>query len=248
MEAIIGTVLVASLLGSPHCVGMCGPFVALTTLGRGPTPSSRQAWERIAAYNVGRLVAYVVIGTLAGALGLALDLGGELAGVQRSATTVAGLVMIAVGVVGLARQLGLRVGLPSVGPAVGDTVRRVFGHADRLSPRRRAWAMGIATSLMPCGWLYVFAVAAAGTGSPLRGALTMGVFWLGTVPALSIFGATVARLSGPLRRRLPMITSVLILAVGVFTLVMRARVTIPVADVPTAADAPLPETPPCHPR
>ena len=61
MIALAGSVLLASLLGSPHCAGMCGGFVCFYSGqdGRGQTRAH-------AAYNLGRLVSYLVLGLLAG--------------------------------------------------------------------------------------------------------------------------------------------------------------------------------------
>ena len=69
----------------------------------------------------------------------------------------------------------------------------------RLTPLPRALSTGLLTAFLPCGWLYLFALKAAETGSPLRGALFMIAFWLGSVPALVLVGAgvqTLARLLG----------------------------------------------------
>src|SRR5690606_18807129 len=60
----------------------------------------------------------------------------------------------------------------------------------------RAALLGVSTGLLPCGWLYAFALSAAATGSARDGALVMAAFWLGSVPALVGVGAIVARLSG----------------------------------------------------
>ena len=68
MIALAGSVLVASLLGSPHCAGMCGGFVCFYAAqgGRGQARAH-------AAYNFGRLFSYLVLGLLAGALGRTLE-------------------------------------------------------------------------------------------------------------------------------------------------------------------------------
>jgi sulfite exporter TauE/SafE len=97
------------------------------------------------------------------------------------------------------------------------------GHrlAFELPPLARASVVGLLTTLLPCGWLYAFAITAAGTGSPAVGALTMAVFWLGTLPMLIAVGVGVQTLTGALRAHLPMATSLLIVTVGVWTVLGR---------------------------
>jgi uncharacterized protein len=51
----------------------------------------------------------------------------------------------------------------------------------------RSLALGILTPLLPCAWLMSFTAGASLTESTIKGALFMGVFWLGTIPALAIF-------------------------------------------------------------
>ncbi|RMF85708.1 MAG: sulfite exporter TauE/SafE family protein, partial [Planctomycetota bacterium] len=95
MTALIAAVFVASLLGSLHCAGMCGPFVAFAVgADAGRTGG---AWRHV-AYHGGRLVTYSLLGVAAGALGAALDLGGAWVGVQRTAAIVAGAIMVLFGV------------------------------------------------------------------------------------------------------------------------------------------------------
>ena len=69
MFAVLSGVWIASVLGSPHCVGMCGTFVALAVVRRGPEAAATGTDRRVLAYNLGRLIAYTAIGVLAGGLG-----------------------------------------------------------------------------------------------------------------------------------------------------------------------------------
>lgn len=250
MLPLVLAVFVASVLGSGHCVGMCGAFVAFAVTADvavdGEPGGSRAAaratpWRRRstlnAAYNLGRLATYALLGAVAGVLGAAMDLGGAALGVQRAALGVAGAFMIGFACVALARALGAR--LPGV-PLPGALRRAVTaGHraAFALPPAGRAAAIGVLTPLLPCGWLYAFVVTAAGTGSPWFGAAVMAVFWLGTVPALAALGLGAHLVGAPLRRRLPALTAVLLATVGVWTLVGRSHVPALDAMVRTAAPA-----------
>ena len=84
--------------------------------------------------------------------------------------------------------------------------------------------IGLLTTLLPCGWLYSFAITAAGTGSAWKGMLAMTAFWLGTLPALVLVGAGVKRILGPMGRRLPALTCVALVAAGLYTLLGRTLI------------------------
>lgn len=215
---LILTTLSASLLGSLHCVGMCGAFVivASTPGESGSSKSALLGW-----YNVGRLVTYIVLGTLAGLLGAGVNTGGELIGLGRLAAVFAGGVMVLFGLVTLARIAGARVPRAPLPAFLLNFSRRAHQVVFGWRPSVRACAIGLLTTLLPCGWLYAFVATAAGTGSPLLGAATMAAFWLGTLPAMVSVGAGAQRLLGPLARHTPVIASVAVVSVGAMTIVGR---------------------------
>lgn len=205
-------VLGASLVGSPHCAGMCGPFVCFYAAGPG---TSRGAH---AAYNAGRLVSYLLLGALAGVLGARLDAAGELAGISRGAAIVSGALMVAWGASQIAAVYGLRTGV-SLAPlplkqALGGMLKRLQGRPAVV----RAGATGLLTTLLPCGWLYAFVATAAGTGSVATGIMVMAAFWLGTLPALVAVGAGVQRLAGPFARRLPVVSAAALVVLGLLSI------------------------------
>jgi hypothetical protein len=82
----------------------------------------------------------------------------------------------------------------------------------------RAGTLGALSALLPCGWLWAFAITAAGTGSVPRALLVMLVFWFGTVPALAVVGLAAQRATGPLRARLPVLTAMALVVLGLLTI------------------------------
>lgn len=215
MIALVGAVFMASLLGSLHCAGMCGAFVAFAV----GAPSERRPpeWTLHAAYNGGRLVTYTALGAIAGALGGALDLAGELVGLQRIAAVMAGAMMIGFGVATLLRIRGVRVPRLRLPVAFESLLSRGHRAASSKPPVVRAALIGLLTTLLPCGWLYAFVVTAAGTGNALLGAVTMAVFWAGTLPALVAVGAGAKRLTGAVGRLAPQMTAIALVVVGIYT-------------------------------
>ncbi|MEL7484899.1 MAG: sulfite exporter TauE/SafE family protein [Planctomycetota bacterium] len=211
LVALIGTVIAASVVGSLHCAGMCGAFVAMAV---GLDKTAPRTPLHV-AYNGGRLVTYSAIGAVAGALGAAFDIGGQALGVQRAAIGLAAATMITIGLIGLARSFGVR--LPKArGPKALETLFvKLHGLAVKLTPTKRAATIGLMTGLLPCGWLYAFALLAAGTAYPVAGAIVMAAFWLGTLPILITLGAGVRSLAGALGKHAPRAMSIVIVALGV---------------------------------
>lgn len=237
MTAVLA-LLAASLLGSVHCAGMCGGFVCFYAAGARTTMAAH------IAYNAGRLVSYLLLGLMAGAVGMSVDRAGTLIGVSRAAAIVAGVLMVAWGISTLLAQRGIRLtripGLPDLRSPLGALLARVRGQ----SPVRRAGATGLVTTLLPCGWLYAFVAAAAGTASVPKALLVMAVFWAGTVPALLAVGVSAQRLAGPLRSRLPAVTAAVVVFIGLLSIAgrlqldVRALATRPAVAVPQHSPAP----------
>ncbi|HEX3757696.1 MAG TPA: sulfite exporter TauE/SafE family protein [Kofleriaceae bacterium] len=211
MTALWATILASSLAGSLHCVAMCGPLLGLHGGARSPRLAGVHA--------LGRLTTYAALGALAGLLGRAVDLAGQLAAIQHGAAIVAGVVMVGWGL----RTIAIARGWRTAAGRAPALFRRGLVQLRARRPVSRAWLLGVLTGLLPCGWLWVFVVSAAGTGSPWRGAAVMSVFWLGTVPAMTgllvIGGPVIARI----RRKLPVVSACVVIALGLVTLATRWR-------------------------
>lgn len=221
MGAALG-IFVASLLGSAHCAAMCGPFVAFYS-GAAAEPGGRARWGAHVAYNAGRLSSYALLGAVAGSLGAGLDRAGRMAGVGRLAAVVAGMLMVAWGVSTILAVRGVRVPWLHAPPALQRQVSAALARFRAQGPVLRGAAMGLLTGFLPCGWLYAFVAAAGGTGSPLRGAAVMALFWAGTLPVLASLGLGLQRLAGPLRARLPIVTAAAVVAIGLLSITGRLR-------------------------
>jgi hypothetical protein len=173
----------ASLLGSAHCVGMCGPYVAMCSaqfVPRAATPAARVLLRLF--FNVGRIGTYALIGLTAGAFGqiaLALAARWRLTGVIAIA---AGMAAICFGL----SLMGLMKDPASLAAHVGvDRLLRV-GRARllRTPPKLTPLLLGMLQGWLPCALVYAAATRAAVAGSAGLGALTMVVFGLGTLPAV----------------------------------------------------------------
>ncbi|MFI4915358.1 MAG: sulfite exporter TauE/SafE family protein [Phycisphaerales bacterium JB060] len=216
--AMMGAVLLASLAGSPHCAGMCGVFVAMACGTHRDAGWLCQVRAQI-AYHGGRLIGYIALGVLAGTLGGTIDLTARSAGFHHAAAILAATTMLVVGAAWLLREAGL--GLPHV-PTPGfvkSTFRAGITKADRFGASGRALAIGLLTALLPCGWLWAFAIIAGGTASPLWGGMVMATFWLGTVPILAAIGLGTGTLRSRLGPRLRTVAALAMIAIATVTVV-----------------------------
>lgn len=278
MGLLFVAVLTASLLGSLHCVGMCGPL-ALWASGSAESRPKREVAIAGGLYHLGRLVTYAVVGLAAGYVGQLVDEGGRMLGVQLVAARVAGVLMIVAGVVRLIQVLRIRSGGRRTRPspsgknaafniAGGQATRpkpavavqpRPSGVARWLASLRpyvmrlplsaRGLVVGLLTALLPCGWLYLFALVAAGTGNAWVGSLVMASFWLGSVPVLVGVVAGSALLSGQFRRAIPTVAALLLIVGGFYTAAGRGFAQLnSLADIRIAGSSAGTEAPPSEQR
>lgn len=223
LMAAMLAVLLASLLGSGHCAGMCGPIMLFAVGGFEQTRSSR-IWLHT-TYHLGRGISYTLAGGLAGSIGAALELGGGFVGVQRGAAVVFGLLMVFAGLGLVGAHMGVRLRGIRVPALYQRTIERAHRVALSLPRSWRAGAVGVCTPLLPCGWLYLFILAAAGTGHPAWGAGIMLAFWAGTLPILASLGLGLELIGVPLRRHLPLVSGLAVIAVG--GMAVLGRITMP---------------------
>lgn len=175
-----GACLVAGLVTSLHCAGMCGPFFCAVV------PASRERYPLLASvYHTCRIGAYMMLGAIGGGLGrLPLSLLPQ--GVLRL-MPVLGVVLF----IGLAFRWDRRWVRPTA--LTARALAFVRGRASR-SPALLAGLVGGLTPLLPCGPLYFFIGIALLSGSASRGAELMLAFGLGTLPLLWLVQGQVARL------------------------------------------------------
>jgi sulfite exporter TauE/SafE len=216
MIELVVPVVAAAVVGSLHCTAMCGGLAAFGSAAASPGSKGLA----LASYNVARGAGYTLLGAVAGALGSTLDGAGARVGFGRVAGAIAGVVMIGWG---LARLLDLT--LPRLGygkkAAFHVPLGRLMKRVRDESPVVRSAVVGGCTAALPCGFLHAFLVAAAGTGSAAKGALVMGAFWAGTLPAMAGLGAVAGLLSHPLRRHASLVGALALVFFGVTSLLGR---------------------------
>lgn len=214
------TAWLVGLLGGVHCVGMCGGIVATLTAGL-PRERRQQLSSQLPfqlAYNSGRILSYAIAGALMGALGaVALEfLPLHLA--QRILYLIAALFMLALGLY----LGGWWQGLTRIERLGARLWRRIEPFGRRFLPVRhwrQALVVGLIWGWLPCGLVYSVLIWSAGSGGPLRGALLMLMFGLGTLPnllGLGLLAGAAARLSE--QRWLRRAAAALVIGFGVYAL------------------------------
>lgn len=172
MIGLMAGAAVAGLVGSLHCIGMCGGF-AVACGGR---------MREVAAWNLGRMLTYSVLGALAGAFGSIIPGPPWAAGVVST-----GLILwFAAALAGLVPEP--RIPLPGL-QRLGTSLVARSGAAPRL-------AFGMATGLLPCGLVYATLSIPVALASPGAGAVAMLLFGFGTVPALAATSLGLHRVMG----------------------------------------------------
>ena len=213
------------LSGGAHCFGMCGGIVGALTLGLPATPD-RPLLGRLPfllAYNLGRLLSYVVAGMLAGGVGAWATHLMSVHQAQLTLQLLAGLFMILLGLY----LAGWWAGLARLERAGGRLWRRIEPLGRRLLPVRtpaRALGIGLVWGWLPCGLVYSVLVWAMGAGGALNGGLLMLCFGLGTLPALLAMGAFAATLANFMRQpSMRRVVGALVIGFGVYEIALAAR-------------------------
>jgi sulfite exporter TauE/SafE len=240
-ELSVLAVFLTGLLGGVHCAGMCGGIVsALGMINQKPlartlaipvtvvgSPAGRShsqrhavsAFTAVAAYNLGRVLTYTVLGALVGGAGSIAWLLQSVLPVQQAAFFFSNLLLILMGlyVVGFKR---IGVWVESLGKRLWQFVRPAATAQLTGAGFANSVLAGSLWGLVPCGMVYAVLSTALVSGSWQRGALLMLVFGLGTLPNLMLLGLSGQWLARASRnRQVRLVAGSLITAFGVLGII-----------------------------
>jgi sulfite exporter TauE/SafE len=210
------TIITIAFLGSfGHCVGMCGGIVvAYSSIKLGHEPSkSYQAMAHL-LYSLGRVTTYATLGAVFGYLGGVITFSNTANG---ALLIFAGIVMILAGLSLLGKIKFLTIIEHSFSSSgfYKKSFKKVLNSKSLFS----FYLLGMLNGLLPCGFVYFFAIAAASTASALDGAVVMSVFGLATIPAMFGLGfATSLASSTQFRNMMMALSSIAVITYGIFTL------------------------------
>jgi hypothetical protein len=168
--------LIFGLLGSFHCVGMCGPIAFLLPVDH---KNNVRKLGQISLYHFGRLSSYAIIGLLFGLLGKSFS----LFGLQQQLSILVGALMILVILLPY-KKFSKYNGSKPIFKIVSKIKSNLGKQLKRKSPDT-FYTIGFLNGFLPCGLVYMAVFGAIASGTALEGSLYMAVFGLGTIPLMT---------------------------------------------------------------
>ncbi|WP_178983959.1 sulfite exporter TauE/SafE family protein [Winogradskyella helgolandensis] len=168
--------LILGLLGSLHCVGMCGPIAFMLPVDRS---NSFKKVSQIGMYHFGRLLAYSIIGLVFGLVGKSFS----LFGIQQQLSIIIGVLMIVI--VLLPHHIIGKYNLSKPLYKAISKVKSSLGKALKKKTADTFLTIGFLNGFLPCGLVYMAVFGAVATGSLLEGSLYMVLFGIGTIPLMT---------------------------------------------------------------
>lgn len=200
-------ILIASIIGSPHCAGMCGGFVGIY---------SHNAPGRFMPhflYSIGRLVTYLSLGLIAAVAGHSFDSVTEVANLS---ALVVGIALVIGGVIKLC--LGTISTRSPISEKISKGLQLIAKPIFKSESAFKPFFIGLVTTLLPCGWLYTFVALALASSDITKGLIVMCVFWLGTLPVMLSLGVASRWLTTMLGRHLPRVVGILLILGGLLSI------------------------------
>jgi len=179
------TIAIIAFLGSfGHCVGMCGGIVIAYS-----STKVQQGWSKTEQsfshllYSLGRILTYSVLGAIFGFLGSVVTFSNTANGIL---WLIAGMAMLLTGLslLGKVKFLALIEHSFSKSKWYQKNFRALVNSQSLSS----FFLLGMLNGLLPCGFVYFFAITAASTVNAIHGAIVMMLFGICTVPALFSLG------------------------------------------------------------
>ena len=204
-------IFLGGLLGSAHCVGMCGGFaISLGLAGK----SWKLNLGRQLLYGLGRVFTYTVGGVLAGYAG------SRFASLLPSVTHAQAILCLVAGALLIVEGLSAAGMLGAVKGGEGECCLSggLFGALLRATRLHSVFLGGVINGLLPCGLVYAFLALAGSSRQPIEGGRIMLIFGLGTLPVLALVGVGAGQVSISLRRKLLTLAAWCVVLTGLLSL------------------------------
>jgi len=176
------TALAIGFLGSLHCIGMCGPIAVALPL---PGSNTLSFIAGRLLYNIGRVIAYGILGSVFGLLGSRI----VLFGFQQGLSIALGLLII----IYVVSPTKWKHKLSAAAPAqkIIIPLKSSIGKLFQRSSFSSLFIIGFLNGFLPCGFVYIGLAGAMAAGNAVSGMGVMVMFGIGTIPAMfaaSVFG------------------------------------------------------------
>jgi len=203
---MLWSALILGLLGSFHCVGMCGPIAFMLPVERS---NSYKKVSQIVVYHFGRLLAYSLMGLFFGLAGKSL----YLFGIQQQLSIVIGLLMI--GIVLLPYRVFNKYNFSKPIYRLISKVKTALGKALKKKTPDTFLTIGFLNGFLPCGLVYMAVFGSMVSGSALQGSFYMVLFGLGTVPLMTSAIYLGKFLNSTIRQRIQKAIPVFVVIIGI---------------------------------
>ena len=210
--------VILGLLGSLHCVGMCGPIAFLLPVDRN---NSYKKFSQILIYHLGRLLAYGTMGLVFGFLGKGL----YVFGMQQKLSIFIGIVMILV--VLLPYRTFQKYNFSKPWFRVISKIKSRLGKELQKKSADTFLTIGFLNGFLPCGLVYMALFAAIAMGDPWNGSLYMILFGLGTIPLMTSAIYLTSILKGSARKGIQKLIPVFVIVIGLLFIVRGLGLGIP---------------------
>ena len=197
---------ILGLLGSFHCVGMCGPIAFMLPVDRNNT---YKKVTQISLYHIGRLLSYSIMGLVFGLIGKGLN----LFGFQQQLSIIIGVVMIIVILIPYKTFNKYNVSKPIY--KVISKVKSGLGSALKKKTSDTFLTIGFLNGFLPCGLVYMAVFGAIAGGNAAEGSLYMAFFGLGTIPLMTTAIYFSNFLKGAMRQKIQKAIPVFVVLIGV---------------------------------
>ena len=204
MELVLAAISLG-LLGSFHCIGMCGP-IALALPVHQYSPFKK--YLGIFLYNLGRVTTYTFLGVVFGLLGQSFFLGGfqQILSITIGVLLLLSVILTNVKSLNSAKSLGFIY-------AFINSVKIQLGNLFNKKGLHFLFFIGLLNGLLPCGLVYLGIAGAIASGHFLKGAEFMFYFGIGTVPvmyAVAFLGQFITvKYRNHIRQAMPYVVSVM---------------------------------------
>ncbi len=212
------TAFILGLLGSFHCLGMCGPIAFMLPVNKS---NSIQKFYQISLYHFGRLLAYSIIGLFFGLIGKSL----HLFGLQQGLSIAIGVLMILMVLIPSSILLKYSFSKPIY--KIISKVKNALGKELKKKTPDTFLTIGFLNGFLPCGLVYMAVFGAIATGHMLDSSFYMLLFGLGTIPLMTIAVYAGNLLSGKVRQHVQKAIPVFIIIIGLLFIVRGLGLGIP---------------------
>lgn len=198
--------IILGLMGSLHCVGMCGPIAFMLPVDRS---NNFKKFSQIFIYHFGRLLAYGLIGLVFGLLGKGL----YLFGIQQKLSITIGVLMIIV--VLLPYRTFAKYNFSKPIYKVIAIVKSNLGSALKKKTPDTFLTIGFLNGFLPCGLVYMALFGAIAMGNATEGGLYMVLFGMGTIPLMTTAIYFGNFLKSGIRQKVQKLIPVIVVIIGV---------------------------------